>query len=381
MRATTLSVTIATVAFSALALTSLPAGAQSDSAAVARLGMRADSILLAAVPRGFNGVVRIEKNGAVVLFKGYGMANRERAIPFTPETVVQLGNVTKHLTLAALLRLQVKGVLRFTDSLTKYFPGTPADKRRITLEQLATHRAGLTTRLGADDQPIGRDEFTKRALETPLHVTPGAYANYSNAGYGLLAAVIEQVTAVSYDEAIRDAVLAPLDLENTGVLLPAFDSSRVAHGYINSVDQGTILTRPHAADGLWWNMRGSSGTLSTLGDVHTFFSALFTTDKLLTTVATKRYFDAAAPVKYVSLDRGTSFLYERVPKQRVEVIIASNSKESDALEVRGRLGGVIELLLEGAAKVAEAGVKPSKKRAPAKSSSRRKRHRWGRHHH
>ena len=49
----------------------------------AALGARLDSALRAAEQRGFSGVVRIEKDGQLVLAKGYGAANRERHIPFS----------------------------------------------------------------------------------------------------------------------------------------------------------------------------------------------------------------------------------------------------------------------------------------------------------
>lgn len=359
-----------------------PARAQLDSANQ-RIASRADSILLAAVPRGFSGVVRIQKDSTIVLFKGYGLANREQSIPFTAETVVQLGSTTRNFTVAALLRLQARGLLRLTDSMTKYFPAAPPDKQRVTLQHLVNHTAGFPTRLGADDEAISRDEFLRRALETPLKWPPGAQVNTSSVGYALLAAVIEQVTGKAYDEQVRDDLLAPINLTSTGVLLPNFDPNRVEHGYVGGADQGTVLTRAHAPDGLWWNVRGSTGTLSTLGNVHEFYSALLATDKLLTTAVKKRYFDPAAPVKYASVERGTSFLYERSPRQRVEVIIAANSSETDVLQIRIRLGEVIELLLKAAGEVVENGAQAKAKSSTSRRKSTHHKHHFhiGHHHH
>lgn len=58
------------------------------------LGSRADSVMRAAEVRGFSGVVRVVKDGSIVLEKGYGVANRAEKIPFTRETVVQIGSNT-----------------------------------------------------------------------------------------------------------------------------------------------------------------------------------------------------------------------------------------------------------------------------------------------
>src|SRR5437868_14269485 len=65
------------------------------------LSARTDSVMKAAEKDGFGGVVRIEKDGAVVLEKGYGLAIRKPAVKFTPETVVQIGSNTKDFTAVA----------------------------------------------------------------------------------------------------------------------------------------------------------------------------------------------------------------------------------------------------------------------------------------
>lgn len=384
-------VPLLSIAAAALVAAALPASAQTDTAVVARLGARADSTLLAAVPRGFNGIVRLERNGAIVLYKAYGLANRELALPFTTATVVPLGTSTKNLTLVALLRLQAQGKLRLSDTLPKFFPDAPADKRRVTLQHLVNHTAGLPTRIGGDYDEISRDEFIRQVLATPIKWTPGATVNYSNAGYAVLAAVIEQVTGKPYDEQVRDDILAPLGLANTGLLLPNFDPARLAHGYMNGVDQGTMLTRPHAADGAGWNMRGSAGTLSTVDDMHAFYTALFTTT-LLNATSKKKHFDPNAAAKYVGSDQATSFLYERAPKGTVEIIIASNAKDAatastwsgtDALAIRSRLSEVIELLIRVGAEAVATDVASKAKASPKKSSSSRRKHRFRirRHHH
>src|SRR5262249_7805820 len=154
--------------------------------------------------------------------------------------------------------------LSIHDSLSKYFPNAPADKRNITLWQLVTHVAGFPIGLGGDFETLSGDGFVKAALAYPLKFAPGTGEQYSNTGYALLAAVIERVSGRTYDEYVRDNILDPLGLKNTGYLLPHFDSSRVAHGYRNGEDVGTLLAKPHAADGPYWNLRGNGGMLSTV---------------------------------------------------------------------------------------------------------------------
>ena len=200
-------------------------------------GARLDSALRALEAKGFSGVIRIDKDGATILEKGYGLANREERRPFEPSTVVQIGSNTKDFTMVALLQLQERGRIDMRDSLAKYFPTAPADKRNITLAQLANHRAGFPIGLGGDFEPLSREQFLDAAFKRPLLFAPGAREQYSNTGYALLAAVIEKVSGMTYDEYLRDNILKPLGLENTGFLFPNFDAKRLAHGI------ATIRTR------------------------------------------------------------------------------------------------------------------------------------------
>ena len=64
-----------------------------------------DSAIRVAERAGFTGVVRVERAGATLLEKGYGLANRAEKIPFTAATVVQIGSNTKDFTAVAILQL------------------------------------------------------------------------------------------------------------------------------------------------------------------------------------------------------------------------------------------------------------------------------------
>src|SRR5678815_6201174 len=88
-----------------------PLRALSGDTVATDLGVRLDSALRVAAQRGFSGVVRVERDGTLLLRKGYGLSDRARRIPFSDATVVQIGSNTKDFTLVALLRLQQRGRL------------------------------------------------------------------------------------------------------------------------------------------------------------------------------------------------------------------------------------------------------------------------------
>src|SRR5579864_1609970 len=111
-----------------------PAGARqapAPSTVAGKLGSQIDSVVRAAQSAGFAGVVRVEKAGTLALDKGYGFANRASGIPFSAQTVVQVGSNTKDFTAVALLQLHEQGKLNIHDSLGHYFMGVPPDKQGI----------------------------------------------------------------------------------------------------------------------------------------------------------------------------------------------------------------------------------------------------------
>ncbi len=292
------------------------------------LSARVDSVMREAEARGFSGVVRIEKDGALVIEKGYGMANRAQRIPFTPRTVVQIGSNTKDFTKVAILQLMEKGLLQLSDPLGRHFPSAPADKRDITIRQLMNHRAGFPIGLGPDFAQVDRQQLIDAAMNFKLLFNPGDRTNYSNTGYALLAAIVEQLSGKSYDEYVRDNILSLLGLTDTGFHLPAFDTARLAHGYsAGGKDEGTLLSRPRLADGPYWNLRGNGGMLSTVSDMSRFYKALFETDKLLGPAARGQEFPRNQPVALAGSDLVNFFIYEREPRERLEIILASTNSE------------------------------------------------------
>ena len=303
-----------------------------------------DSILKEAEAKGFSGVVRLSRNGNVILENGYGLANRASNIRFTPATIVQIGSNTKDFTAVAVLQLQNKGLLSVTDPLSRFFPDAPADKKDITVRQLMRHRAGFPLGLGGDFDAVSRDQLIRNAFAFKLLFPPGSKQSYSNPGYSILAAIIEIVSGKTYDEYVRDNILAPLGMTHTGFLLPKYPMSTLAHGYrVSGEDAGTMLDKPHAADGPYWNLRGNGGMLSTVDDMAAFYSALFNTEKLLPFNARDGMFDPREAVALAASDMINIFLYERMPRIGLELFIASTNGAAKAPKVRDQIASVAGL--------------------------------------
>lgn len=305
------------------------------------LGARADSVLTRLQAAGFSGVALVAKNGQVVLKKGYGLANRAPMVAMTGNTVVQIGSNTKDFTTVAVLQLQERGRLALDDSIPKYFPNVPADKRGITIRELLSHRAGFEQHLGGDWEAVSREQEITRALGSRLLFAPGTDRSYSNIGYSLLAAIIEQVSGVSYDEYVRDNILNPLGLRDTGFLLPRFDAARLAHGYRDGRDAGTFLERSHAPDGPYWNLRGNGGMLSTVSDMYRFYRALMSDGPPLKPATRDLFFHPNEPVVLAGSDLTFFFFYSRFPVAGFDVVLVSNATDYPAPKARAELDAAI----------------------------------------
>ena len=310
-------------------------------------GRQADSVLAAAAAAGFSGVALIVHNGDVVLRRGYGLANRADTIAFEPSTLVQIGSNTKDFTAVAILQLVERGKLSLDDSIPRFFSGVPLDKAGITIRQLMRHTAGFPLGVGGDFEPIGREALITRVLHTPLESKPGDRERYSNVGFSLLAAIIEQVSGQSYDQYVWDNIITPLGLHDTGYLLPHFDPRRLAHGYLAGTDQGTMLTREHLADGHYWNLRGNGGMISTVEDMATFYNALFDTERLLRTATREARFPKDQPLILAGSDRVNFFMFHRAPRARLEIYLASTTAEAQAPAVHQRLARIFGLDADG----------------------------------
>lgn len=306
------------------------------------LGVRVDSVLNAAANEGFSGVALVAKNGQVILKKGYGMASRTEGIRMTPATVVQIGSNTKDFTAVAILQLMERGKLRLEDSIGKYFDGVPEDKRGVTIQQLLRHRAGFPQHLGRDFDSVDRVQEIRNALAAPLLFPPGRGRSYSNTGYSLLGAIIEQVSGKSYDVYVRDEILEPIGLKQTGFLLPKFDPKLMAHGYSDGKDRGTMLSKPHAGDGPYWNLRANGGMLSTVSDMYNFYRAL-AGETLLKPATRDLMFPPNEPVVLAGSDLVNFFLYNREPQAKVTIILASNAAALNAERVRDQIASVLGL--------------------------------------
>jgi len=262
----------------AIGVTALQAAAQQSPTQPptdAQLATRVDEYMGRMASLGYTGGVLVVRDGKTAFERSYGLANRAAGITADTATVYNLGSITKQFTAAAILRLEEMGKLRTTDTVGRFFPNAPADKRGITLHQLLTHTAGFASDYSPTDyEPTTRDEYVRRMFAATLRSRPGTTFSYANSGYSLLAAIVEVVTGKDYEIALRDLVLRPAGMLETGYKAPAWDARRIAHGYQDGRDWGTIIDRIAMDGAPYWALRGNGGLHTTLGDIAKWDAAL-----------------------------------------------------------------------------------------------------------
>lgn len=164
----------------------------------------------------------------IVWSRGFGLRDRERGLPATPQTNYNIGSVTKSFTCVAIMQLQERGLLSIEDPVDKYLDlrlkpfGEP-----VRIRHLMSHTSGLPATAylenllryhhGATDKilPLGslQDMLTfLNGAEDWVETRPGERWFYLNEGYVLLGAIIERLSGRPYAEYIREEILLPLGM-------------------------------------------------------------------------------------------------------------------------------------------------------------------------
>lgn len=170
-----------------------------------------DSAVRVHVDSGFSGVVLVEKDGRVVLNRAYGSTKSQGGT----SSVFWIGSITKEFTASVVLKLAGKGLLSLSDSVSRFVPTAPDDKKAITIRQLLTHTAGIDARY-AGFGVVDRDSAVRAILSQPLFAEPGRAYRYNDDDYELLAAIAEVASGRSWERLVSDLLLKPGGLRSTG---------------------------------------------------------------------------------------------------------------------------------------------------------------------
>lgn len=216
----------------------------------------------------FAGVVYAVKDGKEIFYHSVGFADREAKRPFTRDTGIEIGSIVKPVVKVAILRLEEEGKISLSDSIARFFPEAPEDKKPITIKMLLSHTSGFKDVFGGDYEPMTRDDLMVKMLASKLLFEPGSKEEYSNSGYSMLSTIIEMVTKEDVESHIARTQFKPLGLARFGYVLPAWKPEETTVGYRrDGARWGTPRDKFWYPDGPSWNLRGNGGMIATVGNL------------------------------------------------------------------------------------------------------------------
>jgi len=224
----------------------------------------------------FNGAVLVAYNGKILLDKGYGLRNADNKIANDKNSIFQIGSITKQFTATVILKLQEEKKLNVTDKLSKYFPDYPKGDS-ITIEQLLTHTSGIYSYTSDPvfmekevSKPADRQRMIALFKDKPLQFSPGTQWEYSNSAYMLLGYIIEDVTKMPYEQAVRKYIFNPDKMDHSGFDFTHLNHGNKATGYFR-LSEGSSVPAPIVDSSVSY----SAGAIySTTGDLYKWHQSL-----------------------------------------------------------------------------------------------------------
>jgi CubicO group peptidase (beta-lactamase class C family) len=184
-------------------------------------------------------------SGNDVRVQGYGVKAKGQPGRPDPDTVYEIGSLTKTFTALLLADAVARGTLKLDDPVARLLPGyrIPAfGERQITLLDLATQTSGLPrlpdnmapaqlTNPYADYSAANLKDFLGKHT---LARAPGARYDYSNLGFGLLGTALATHAGKDYGTLLAERITTPLGMRSTAIALTADMRARLAPGHDGS---------------------------------------------------------------------------------------------------------------------------------------------------
>jgi CubicO group peptidase (beta-lactamase class C family) len=181
----------------------------------------------------------------------FGTANLESEQAVTPNTMFQIGSISKVFTATAIMQLVDSWRIELDQPIVRYLPGFELGDREatetVTVRHLLTHTGGFW---GDDfsDQGVGDDALAKAvaALANIRQLTrPGELWFYCNAGFQVLGRLLEHFFGEPVEDVIRNRVIKPLGLERSTFWAHEAAVYPLAVGYNTVTTDEPEIARPY----------------------------------------------------------------------------------------------------------------------------------------
>lgn len=168
----------------------------------------------------------VYRDGRIIYAKGYGLANIEENVPITPQTIFDVGSISKQFTAASILLLEKQGRLRLDDDVRKYIPELPdysQGRQPITILHLLNHTSGLRDYVSLfllsgihyDNVTTDDDALGIIVRQKGLNFPPGSDWKYTGSGYLLLSLIVKRVSGKTLKDFAAKNIFQPLGMMHT----------------------------------------------------------------------------------------------------------------------------------------------------------------------
>src|SRR3954469_5245962 len=188
------------------------------------------------------------QTGSQVLTAVTGVLNLQTGHPVTPDSLFQVGSITKVWTATLAMQLVDEGLLDLDKPIASYLPefrvADPELTRTVTARQLLTHTSGID---GDFFPAFGRgDDALPRYVEAMATLRqvhpPGAIMSYTNSGFVLLGHLVARLRGTTWEAALREHLLAPLGGPHAGTFGEEALLHATATGHLYDATTGVTVT-------------------------------------------------------------------------------------------------------------------------------------------
>ena len=307
----------------------------------------------------FSGTVLVARDGKILYENAFGYANREWNTANDLGTKFEIGSMTKQFTALLVLQFVNEGKLSLDGYISDYLPYYRKDTgKRVTLVELLSHTSGIPEFLsypGFLDGPASRthygvQEFTTQFCSGDLRFDPGTRFEYSNSGYFLLGAILEQVSNTSYERLLQDRSSYPVEDEE-------IPDTRIRKQFFLIEQRGTNALPAGFRNARYYDMSipyAAGAMYSTVGDLLRWDQALYTEQLLPARLRNLLFTPNLEDYGYgwsiyvpksgqpnagdtILMHGGAIFgfqsVIERIPKSRVLIVLLDNSDSPKLLEI------------------------------------------------
>ena len=228
--------------------------------------------------KNFNGTVLVATDGKIDYMNAVGVANRQTGSKINSKTKFKIASITKAFTAVLILQLYQQGKIDLYTPFKIYYPNYKGNaKETVTIEHLLTYSSSIPDEIGKLEMktfksPLTLDDYIDKYCSKDIVGDPGEKSNYSNTEYIILTKIIEIVTQKSYETVLKENILKPLKMNNSGLIKSKFEINGLTKSY--TIDDGTKtanLDEEYFAQ----NYFGAGAMYSTAEDLLKFNTEIF----------------------------------------------------------------------------------------------------------